>query len=235
VWVTGSSSEDEALGTLRDFIHEEFGEVRTFVDGRWVTVTGFKDGAEEVELGSRRVIVYHAGHTEPITMPRYFPDLRAVSCKGNVVPFGLAELIRKAVEIGFNSTNPVAVGGEQVSPLEFLASYLHSPAAMSFYDRDSLSFHGGLLIRVVGMRGGKEETEVFPLVADAEGRTSSASAGMAASTGVPIAVVSEAIVLGEVQRRGAYAPEAIGSTVAKKLLGDVQARLEVWLDSGHVA
>jgi len=48
---------------------------------------------------------------------------------------------------------------------------------------------------------------------------------MAASTGIPIAVVSEATAIGEVRQPGAYAPEAISPTVAEKLLGDIQARL----------
>jgi len=230
VWVSGGSEGDEAsgetTGTLRDFIHEEFGEVRTFVDGRWVTVTGFKDGAEDVKLGNRIVTVYHAGHTEPITMPRYFPDLRVASCKGNVVPFGMAELIRKGVEIGLNGTDPIPVGGREISPLEFLASYASSPAALRFYDLDSLSYNGGLLLRVVGMRGGKEETDVVPLAEVPEGMAApSANAGMAAATGVPIAVVSEAIVLREVQQPGAYAPEALSPAVAEKLLVDIGSRL----------
>jgi len=92
-WVTGmgdveSVETTEGIGTLIDFINEEFGEIPTYKNGKIITVIGFKDGAEEIILDKTPCLVYHSGHSEPITLPRYFPDLRSASCKGNILPFG---------------------------------------------------------------------------------------------------------------------------------------------------
>ena len=49
---------------------------------------------------------------------------------------------------------------------------------------------------------------------------------MTMATAVPIAVVSEAMALGEVDRCGAYAPEALDGALASKLLADIAKRLK---------
>ena len=228
VWVTGGqevTDVEEESGTLKDFIIQEFGEIPTYKDGKIIKVRGFIDGAEVVKLGDWTVNVYHSGHTEPITMPRYFPGIRTVTCKGNVVPFGFTNLVRKAVEIGLSWEKRIKVGDIKISPLDFLVFYLKSRRAMSYYDLTSLKYEGGGLIRVVGLRNGKEETEIVSLndISDDLGLTKE-DLSMARTTAVPIAVVSEAIALGEVKKRGAYAPEALDAELAQKLINEINNR-----------
>jgi len=224
VWATGGAevkSQEEATGTLEDFIREEFGEIPTYVDGQFVNVTGFLDGAEKVQFGDWNITVYHSGHSEPITIPRYLPGIRTISCKGNVAPFGVAQLIQKAVEIGLDSDKRIKVAGQKISPLTFLTAYLNSPKAFSYYDLESLKFPGGMQVKVVGIRNGKQETEIENLTSD----SFSEQTDMTRSTAVPIAVVSEAIALGEVSRRGAYAPEALDTDSISKFLDEITNRL----------
>ena len=45
------------------------------------------------------------------------------------------------------------------------------------------------------------------------------------ATAVPIAVVSETIVHGQVKRRGAYAPEALDTELVEKILNDIMNRM----------
>jgi len=225
VWVTGgqeleredSGHDDSGGGTLQDFIREEFGEIPTYIDGEYVTVTGFLDGAEKIKFGDTIVPVYHSGHSEPITIPQFIPGIRTASCKGNVVPFGFTQLIRKAREIGLNSEKRIKVEGHKISPFQFLNAYLYDRISYQNYDLESLKFMGGIHVRVVGIRDGKKDTEVETILADR-------NTDMTRSTAIPIAVVSEAIAYGEVTRRGAYAPEALDAKLAEKFLEEILRR-----------
>ncbi len=224
VWATGGAEvnrEEESTGTLLDFIREEFGEIPTYIDGRYVNVIGFLDGAEEIHFGDWTITVFHSGHSEPITIPRYIPGIRTVSCKGNVVPFGLVQLIQKAVDIGLDSDKRIKIAGQKVSPLTFLTAYLESPKAFSFYDLESLKFPGGIQVKVIGIRNGKQETEIENLRSDAV----SEQADMTRSTAVPIAVVSEAIVLDRVKRKGAFAPEALDANLLNQFFDEIINRI----------
>lgn len=224
IWATGGAEverQEESTGTLEDFIREEFGEIPTYIDGRFINVIGFLDGAEEVQFGDWNITVYHSGHSEPITIPRYIPGIRTVSCKGNVAPFGVAQLIQKAVEIGLDSDKRIRIAGQKISPLTFLTAYINSPIAFSYYNLESLKFPGGLQVKVIGIRNGKQETEIENLASDAVSET----ADMTRSTAVPIAVVSEAIALGVVKRRGAYAPEALDAILINKFVEEIMNRV----------
>ena len=224
VWATGGAevkSQEEPTGTVEDFIREEFGKIPTYIDGQFVTVTGFLDGAEKVQFGDWNITVYHSGHSEPITIPRYLPSIRTVSCKGNVAPFGVAQLIQKAVEIGLDSDKRIKVAGQKISPLKFLIAYLNSPKGFSYYDLESLKFPGGMQVKVVGIRNGKQETEIENLTSDSIYEQTD----MTKSTAVPIAVLSEAIALGEIKQSGAYAPEALDADLISKFLDEITNRV----------
>jgi saccharopine dehydrogenase-like NADP-dependent oxidoreductase len=224
VWATGGAEvarQEESTGTLEDFIREEFGEIPTYFNGQYVNVIGFLDGAEEIQFGEWTITVYHSGHSEPITIPRFIPGIRTVSCKGNVAPFGVTQLIQKAVDIGLDSDKRIKVAGQKISPLTFLTAYINSSKAFSYYDLESLKFPGGMQVKVVGIRNGKQETEIENLASD----TVSETADMTRSTAVPIAVVSEAIALGEVKRKGAYAPEALDAELINKFLDVILNRI----------
>ena len=225
VWVTGGQEfenkdlgqDDTGLGTLQDFIQEEFGEIPTYIDGKYVTVTGFLDGAENIKFGDFIVPVYHSGHSEPITIPQFIPSIHTVSCKGNCVPFGSTQLVRKAREIGLNSEKRIKVGDYKISPIQFLNAYLYNRIAYQNCDLESLKFMGGIQVKVVGVRDGKKETEVEIILADR-------NTDSTRSTAIPIAVVSEAIVHGEVKHRGAYAPEALDAQLVEKFIEEILRR-----------
>ena len=224
VWATGGAevnTQEDPTGTVEDFIREEFGEIPTYIDGQFVTVTGFLDGAEKVQFGDWNITVYHSGHSEPITIPRFIPGIRTVSCKGSIAPFGVTQLIQKAVEIGLDSDKRIKVAGQKISPLTFLIAYLNSPKGFSYYDLESLKFPGGMQVKVVGIRNGKQETEIENLTSDSIYEQTD----MTKSTAVPIAVLSEAIVLSEIKQSGAYAPEALDADLISKFLDEITNRL----------
>ena len=131
------------------------------------------------------------------------------------------QLIQKAVEIGFDSDKRIKVAGQKISPLTFLTAYLESPKAFSFYDLESLKFPGGIQVKVIGVRNGKQEIEIENIVSNSV----SEQADMTRSTAVPIAVVSEAIALGKLKRRGALAPEALDANLISQLFDEIMNRI----------
>jgi len=214
-WVAGQDPQEiEESATLKDFIKMEFGKIVSFIDGKMVTVQGFVDGAEDLKFGDKTVTVYHSGHSEPITVPRYFPGIRTVTVKGNGAPFGICEIIGKAVEIGLDSEEEIEVKGNKIKPIDFLTSYFTSETAMSRCDLSSMGIGCFLQVRVVGLRAGKEET-----------RSKTLKFPNAVSfPAVAVAISSEAIANGEIKLRGAFAPEALDAKLSGKLIRDTFSR-----------
>ena len=95
------------------------------------------------------------------------------------------------------------------------------PKGFSYYDLESLKFPGGMQIKVVGIRNGKQETEIENLTSNSP----TEQTNMTKSTAVPIAVLSEAIVLGEIKQSGAYAPEALDADLISKFLDEITNRI----------
>ena len=58
------------------------------------------------------VPVYHTGHPEPITIPRFIPGLEEVTLRG-----GLAEALVAKLDFGFHQAGPDADAGRQGPPL----------------------------------------------------------------------------------------------------------------------
>lgn len=218
-WVTGMGDVEtidisEGIGTLIDFINEEFGEIPTYKDGNIITVTGFKDGAEEIILNKTPCLVYHSGHSEPITLPLYFPDLRSASCKGNIVPFGLSEVFREALEKRLDLEKIIIESAKVEAPYEYMKLELGKHIDLSKIDYETANFGGGIQVKVKGLRKGKEKIKIKKLTVKG---FNPEYFDMAMDTSIPIAVLSEEIALGKIRKRGAYAPEALGPDLAKKM------------------
>lgn len=92
----GASADAEGMAVILHIMHIFTGLVPTFANGTW----------QQVRAGSGRrmvtfpepvgeVAVYHVGHPEPVTIPRFLPGLQEVSLRG-----GLAEGFLNYVSIG---------------------------------------------------------------------------------------------------------------------------------------
>ncbi len=218
-WVTGirniqTAKIVEGIGTLINFIKEEFGEIPTFKDGKMSKVIGFKDGAETIYLDKIPCLVYHSGHSEPITIPRYFSEIRSASCKGNIVPFGISQVIREALEKGLDLEKIIMDSTKTTTPYKHILSILGKDLDISKINHESGNFSGGLQVKVVGIKKGKERTKKKTLTGKG---FNPECFDMAMDTSIPIAVLSEGIISEKIKKRGAYAPEALGSKIAKKM------------------
>jgi len=201
-------------GTLEGLLNEEFGPVTTFEDGKEITVNGFRDGAEELDVMGHKLTFFHAGHSEQITMPLYFPVEQA-HLKGCVLPNGVTQLIDAGVKIGMKSKDEIDVYGVKMKPFDFLINYAFNKNTYAEQcDLDSLNAPEGVCARVVGLRDGKQVTLTEGI---ALGERSGNCEGML-MTGVSAAVCAEGVVNGLISRRGVYAPEALDADTAVKLI-----------------
>src|SRR5690606_17534846 len=82
-----SVTDSEGLAVILHTLHMLTGHVPTFVDGKARTVPA-GSGRRVVEFPPPmgRVAVFHVGHPEPVTLPRFMPQLQTVTLRG-----GLAE------------------------------------------------------------------------------------------------------------------------------------------------
>ena len=212
-WVRGGSDiTGGETGTVKDYITQEFGPVESFEDGGMVTMQGFVDGAEEIDVEGARISVYYAGHTEQLTVPQFIPGFNTVTLKGEVLPVGLSRLVAKAVDMGLASEEEIEVGGHKVTPLQFVMSYMFSETASQSYDLGSLDMPDGLQVRVTGKINGGEQTRVVQILFGPYEDC------MEIGTGYPAAVAAEFLVTGDIDLRGAYAPEALDAALAEKLI-----------------
>lgn len=99
--------------------HADAGDVPTYLDGQWVNVPA---GSGEESIGFPEPVgnvrVFHVGHPEPVTLPRFIKGVKTVTCKGGQVPSAMGELFRVLADFGFASTQPVDVTGTSVVPRE---------------------------------------------------------------------------------------------------------------------
>jgi saccharopine dehydrogenase-like NADP-dependent oxidoreductase len=205
---------EDMKGTLEGFVNEEFGPVPTFEGGREITVNGFHDGAEELDVLGHKLTFFHAGHSEQITVPLYFPVEQA-HLKGCVLPNGVTQLIDQAGQLGMRSDKKIDVFGTEVSIRDFLIAYaFNKDTYASQCDLETLNAPAGMYARATGLQGGTEVTVGEGLLVGER-----CGEGDAMSfTGVAAAVCAEKIVDGRIDRRGVYAPEALDAGLAAELI-----------------
>lgn len=91
--------------------------------GAWERVPPFTRGERVHFPGTPRPVpCYPAGHPEPITLPRHFPDLRCATMRLGRFPARLMEGLRRLHEWGLLDPEPLE--GLGLSPLEFTARLL---------------------------------------------------------------------------------------------------------------
>lgn len=190
-WVhpTDSETSRASLGHALEIFS---GKVTTYREGKWVEVAA-GTGKEEIEfpepVGS--VEVHHCGHPEPVTVPRYIEGVKKVSCKGGVTPVWANRDLRKLLDYGFASSDPIDVKGTPVIPRDFLESFLLSVT------KGAPEKQGEKASRVVVK--GKKDGSATSYAYDRIGR--SWTAGLSLSIGVQM------LARNEVQKKGVFPPE----------------------------
>nr|HDO81204.1 hypothetical protein [Candidatus Bathyarchaeota archaeon] len=99
------TGETIGYGQLAHWAHIAMGKVPSYIGGEWTLVRALTE-REEVEFPEPcgLVPVYHVGHPEPVTIPRYIETSEA-TCKGGILPESNITLTKAVDKLLFIKTS----------------------------------------------------------------------------------------------------------------------------------
>ncbi|RQD76241.1 MAG: saccharopine dehydrogenase [Candidatus Syntrophonatronum acetioxidans] len=187
----GTSDDASGIAVILHTLHICEGRIPSFLEGSWQMIPA-GSGREKVRFPQPvgEIYVYHVGHPEPLTMPRYFPGISQVTLKG-----GINEdlLNRLAILLGKMRISRKGLTRDMLAHLVQKMLPLLRRAAGAAPEES------GIRVDLYGLSRGKKY-----------GLTYSAAGPMDILTGVPLAVALREIARGKVKGTGVFAPEAPG-------------------------
>ena len=195
IWVHPAISRTGGAGVLHA-IGAFSGDVPSYRQGQWVDVPAGSD-KEVIDFPEPvgRVEIFHSGHPEPITVPRYIA-VKDVSCKGGIVPVWIGQEFIRLLSYGLGGAEPIEVKGTSVVPREFTVSLLES------------LLHG----RGKDMIGDGQLTKVSRVIVKGrkEGRVTSYTydrIGNDWEAGIALSIGAQMLASGAITDKGVFAPE----------------------------
>jgi lysine 6-dehydrogenase len=142
---------------IQHFLRINSGDGPQYVDGRLVRMRPF-DGREEVEfqkpVGS--TAVYFTGVPDPVAIARFIPGVEQATAKGAFYQEAANRLMENMVRWGLTSYEPPAAA--QLSPMEYLMTYLESPEGARYFEIPRLDLPLAVRVQVDGTRSGRPAT-----------------------------------------------------------------------------
>jgi lysine 6-dehydrogenase len=195
IWVHPAISRTGGAGVLHA-IGAFSGDVPSYHQGQWVDVPAGSD-KEAIDFPEPvgRVEVFHSGHPEPITVPRYI-SVKDVSCKGGIVPVWVGQEFIRLLSYGLGGAEPIEVKGTRVVPREFTVSLLES------------LLHG----RGKDMIGGEQPTKVSRVIVKGKKESRATSytydrIGNDWEAGIALSIGAQMLADAAVTKKGVFAPE----------------------------
>jgi len=200
-----SASDSQGVAVLYHMLHILTGDIPTFMEGeRRLVPAGSEKRPVDFGPPMGAVRVYHVGHPEPVTLPRFLPQLRTVTLRG-----GLLE--------GYLNTLGILIGRSGLTRSETRRDRLVR----------LLSWSTGLLRRIGALKAPVSGAHV-EVRGVKDGRpaaiTYSTTGPMADLTALPLAVAALMIGRGQVQRKGVFAPEAEDGIDPDRFLDELAKR-----------
>jgi lysine 6-dehydrogenase len=195
IWVHPAISRTGGAATLHA-IGAFSGDVPSYRQGHWVDVPAGSD-KEVIDFPEPvgKVEVFHSGHPEPLTIPRYI-SVKNVSCKGGIVPVWAGQEFIRFLSYGLGDIEPIKVKGVPVVPREFTVSLLES------------------LLHRVGkdMIGGEQLTKVSRVIVKGkkDGKATSYTydrIGNDWEAGTALAIGAQIVASGAITEKGVFPPE----------------------------
>jgi len=201
----GGSADAEGTAVVLHTMHIFAGRVPTYADGRWVEVAAGSEPERVLfpePVGP--VTVFHVGHPEPLTLPRYVPGLREVRLKGGLREPVLNRLAAVLGRLGVTATHARRrrLARLMAPLLPWLARLGPPPVRAS-----------GLVVRVLGRKDGEPVEWVY-----------AAAAPMVDLTAVPLALGALWLAQGRITARGVFAPEAEGGLEPEAFFRELEGR-----------
>jgi lysine 6-dehydrogenase len=170
------------------YLHAVTGMIPTFINGRAINVPA-GSGLEKIRFPEPvgAINVFHAGHPEPITIPRYI-NARTVTLKGGLVETYLVVLSNILVKLRLTDTvrKKDMIGDIFNNILPYLEDIGRPPETCS-----------ACRVDVTGKKKGKWTHIIY-----------GAAAGMDVLTGLPASVGVQMVGEGKVEGKGVMGPEA---------------------------
>ena len=201
----GSSADSEGTAVVLHTMHIFSRRVTTYADGRWFDVPAGTEPERVVfpdPIGP--VTVFHVGHPEPVTIPRFVPGLREVRLKG-----GLSEPSLNFLAVAFGRLGLTATHARRMWLTAALKPLL--PAFERLGPRRAAA--SGLVVRVRGRKDGQVVERSYQAVGH-----------MADLTAVPLALGALWMAQGRITARGVFAPEADGGPQPEGFFEELQQR-----------
>ena len=206
---------------IQHFLRINSGRGLQLVDGEQVRMPPF-EGREEVDFDEPvgRFAVYFTGVPDPVAIARFVPGVRNATAKGAFYQEEANDLVREMIRWGFTAYEPPAEG--LPGPLDYLVSYLASPAGERFFEIPRRELPLALRVEVEGRRAGEPATLRYE-VHDRSRRATTTFTALAAL----------AVARGELEP-GVLTPEAWPDAAGflQTLLTDPDVRISHWCDSG---
>lgn len=205
-WVVGDA-EPSGFGALIHMFHIIEGEIPTFQEGKEQLVKAFQqDTAEEIDFGGPvgKVRLYHVGHPEPVTLPKYIPTLQKATNLGALLPAFQNPMFKTLVDLGMTSEEPIQFRNEPVAPIEFLLTLFHEKQEKGRQKAQQASTKpqsvSGARVEVIGVQNGQPVSYTF---------TKSGFDSMANGTSLPAGVTAALLLEGQLQGAGVLPPEGL--------------------------
>ena len=221
-WVVGDA-EPSGFGALVHMFHIIEGRVPTFIDGEHKDIKAFqKETSKIIDFGYPvgQVTLYHVGHPEPVTLPKFIPGVKKVTNLGALLPEFQNPMFKTLVDLGLTSEEPIIFKNQSVAPLEFLLTLFHHKQANAKprlgEKPQSIS---AARIEVIGYKDGKQASYTF---------TKSGFDNMANGTSIPAGVAAKLLLEGEVGVKGVISPECLDP---KKVISHL--KLAKYFDEGR--
>jgi saccharopine dehydrogenase-like NADP-dependent oxidoreductase len=213
---TGTSDQPGEGGSygaaLEHWVHQFTGRIRLYRNAGFVDVPPLQPVLVNYP-GAQAVTVHTVGHPEPVTLPRFHPEMRS-SC--NVMDFRpelivILRWLAERVDAGRMSAREAGdwlleVMSRKAFPWKDLLTSALGPKYVYAVLQSKLRGAGQrlppLFAVATGLRGAQLTTVGATL-------TSAPAGGMGGATGIPMAVALAKFARGEIDRRGVFAPESL--------------------------
>ncbi|MDD5748672.1 MAG: saccharopine dehydrogenase NADP-binding domain-containing protein [Actinomycetota bacterium] len=183
----GSANDSEGYAVILHTIHIFTGFVPSFQNGRLKMVPAGSDREKilfPAPMGE--IFVYHLGHPEPVTIPRYIPA-STVTLKGGLMEEEMNTAARILSKLHLTSTEErkdrVGKVIKALSPVMFKIGKPETPIS-------------ALRVDVSGIKAKKRESMTF-----------GCAAHMNDLTGIPLAIGALMLGRGQIEKKGVNAPE----------------------------
>lgn len=201
-WAFTTASGAASTAAMYHMLEVISGKVPTYEDGKWIDVVPFVDGEETIEflepLG--KVKVYHVGHPEPVTIPRYIKGVKVVDNKAGIVPPEVSLMYRCFVDYGLADEEPMTIQGVKIKPRDFLIEHtmsLPEERIVKVFRLEEVQPLFGCRIEVKGKKEGITKRYIYQYLSEDYYR----------ATYVPAIIAAIMLGRGEIEAKGITAPE----------------------------